>query len=155
MTYFLHLLSTCPITRCMYLEVVWWLACLSDPQSYVSGSLALLAGSTKLEQVCGVEARVCTHATLEVGRCLPYGWGVKHASMHYDKYDIYMESLSCSFPAQLKLNDCIFLSIFIKKKMHTANSFSNFKQLHQNKLQWKHDGWQVCKHTHKYLQSFG
>ena len=41
------------ITGCMYLEVVCWLACLSDPQSYISGSLALLAGSAKLNRSVG------------------------------------------------------------------------------------------------------
>ena len=41
------------ITGCMFLEVVSWRACLNDPQSYVSGSLALLAGPTKLNRSVG------------------------------------------------------------------------------------------------------
>ena len=46
--------------------------------------------SNQAEQVCGVEARLgyAHMQTLKVGRCLPYGGGVKRASTHYDKHGI-------------------------------------------------------------------
>ena len=64
--------------------------CLSDPQSYISGSLALLAGPTNLNRTVGAEARLeyAHMQTLEVGKRLPSGLGVKRASTHYDNHGL-------------------------------------------------------------------
>ena len=46
-------LSRCFIIWLIYLKVVWWLPCLSDPQSYINGSLVLLAHPTKKNRSVG------------------------------------------------------------------------------------------------------